>query len=206
MPLESPRGLNAAIARARTLVGDLGRFAEAESVLDRVVAEAGPRAVDHRYLLTQLFYWEGRLDEMRRLVQEGWSASPNRAGNLRSLWQIDSAVMMVDLVQNSVEQAARRRRLMTASGWRAPTSLCCGAVMRTRAGGWTRAWSVGPTTPQSGAPGSGGRAPSIPLTRRAALSRTCLPKGSRAPRCFHFARGSPRVPAAPPRSASRLSS
>ena len=40
VPLESPLGLNAAIARARTLVGDLGRFADAEAVLASVAAEA----------------------------------------------------------------------------------------------------------------------------------------------------------------------
>ena len=43
VPLDSPRGLNAAIARARTLASDLGRFADAEDVLVAVVAEAGPR-------------------------------------------------------------------------------------------------------------------------------------------------------------------
>jgi enediyne biosynthesis protein E4 len=107
VPLVSPWGLNATIARARTLFGDLGRFADAEAVLAFVVACGDPRAVEHRYLLNQLFYWEGRLEEMRRLVQERWSTSPNRAGDLRSLWQIESAVVMVDLIEAALEQAAR---------------------------------------------------------------------------------------------------
>ena len=74
---------------------------------------------------TSFFYWEGRLDEMRRLVQERWSTSPNRVGDLRSLWQIDSAVVMIDLIGAEVERAAQEgRRTTTASGSRVPTSPC----------------------------------------------------------------------------------
>jgi enediyne biosynthesis protein E4 len=108
VPLDSPRGLNAAIARARTLASDLGRFADAEDMLAAVVAHGGPRAIEHRYLLNQLFYWEGRFDEMRRLVQERWSSSPNHVGELRSLWQMDSAVVRIDFIEAAVEQAARK--------------------------------------------------------------------------------------------------
>lgn len=107
-PLESRRGPNAAIARAQTLVDDLGRFAEAEAVLTSAVDRGDSRTVNHRYLLTQLLYWEGRLDEVRRLTQRRWGTSPNRAGDLRSPWQLDSAVVMVDSIQDAVEQAARK--------------------------------------------------------------------------------------------------
>ena len=83
------------------------------------MTDADPRTAQHRYLLTQLFYWEGRLDEMRRLVQERWNTSPNRAGDLRSLWQIDSAVVMVDLDSGcgragGAQGAGRRPRLAGA--------------------------------------------------------------------------------------------
>ncbi len=108
VPLESPLGLNAASARARTLVEDQGRFADAEAVLTAALARLGPRAAELRHLSTQLFYWEGRLDEMRRLLQEGWNTSPDRAGDLRDLWLIDSAVVMVDRIQGAVERAARK--------------------------------------------------------------------------------------------------
>jgi enediyne biosynthesis protein E4 len=108
VPLESPLGPNAAIARARTLVADLGRLADAEVVLARASTYRDPRAAQLRYLLTEVYYWEGRLDEMRRLIQEWWSTSPDRAGDLRRLWQIDSAVVMVDQIGAVVEKAARR--------------------------------------------------------------------------------------------------
>lgn len=108
VPLGSPRGLNAAIARAQTLAADLGRFADAEAVLRAALAKGDARAVPLRYLLTRLLYWEGRLDEMRRLVQERWNTSPNQAGDLRSLWQIDNAVVKVDLIEIDVEKAGRK--------------------------------------------------------------------------------------------------
>jgi len=108
VPLKSPWGPNAAIARARTFVADLGRLADAETVLAPAVGLNDPRAPILRQLLTEIYYWEGRLDEMRRLVQQGWNASNNRAGDLRELWQIDSAVVMVDQIGDLVEAAARK--------------------------------------------------------------------------------------------------
>jgi tetratricopeptide (TPR) repeat protein len=108
VPPESPLAPSAAIARGRTLFHDLGRFADAEAVLAVAVDYADPHAVQRRYLLTELFYLEGRLDEMRRLVQERWNASPNGADDLRRLWQMGNAVAMVDQIQATVEQAARQ--------------------------------------------------------------------------------------------------
>ena len=70
-------------------------------------------------------------------LQERWNSSPNRAGDLRSLWQIDSAVVMVDRFDQSVEQAARKApdddRVWLA---RANLALLRGRFP-TRAGGWT---------------------------------------------------------------------
>ncbi len=137
-----------------------------------------------RYLLTQLFYWEGRLDEMRRLVQERWNTSPNQAGDLRSLWQIDSAVVMVDLIQAAVEQAASKAP-DDDRVWLARANL---ALLRGRlsdAARWLDACLKRRLTiPSSGVPGSGGRAPPIRSTRHAARSRTCPPNGFRPPRCL----------------------
>jgi enediyne biosynthesis protein E4 len=107
VPLASAPGLSAVALSAQTLVTDLGRFADAEALLLDNLAEAGAGAAQLRYLLTQLFYWEGRLDEMRLLLQQGWSTSRDRTGDLRDLWMIDSAVVMIERVQTAVEQAAR---------------------------------------------------------------------------------------------------
>ena len=45
---------------------------------------------------------------MRRLLQDGWNTSPDRAGDLQDLWLIDSAVVMIDPIRTAVEKAARK--------------------------------------------------------------------------------------------------
>ena len=109
VPRESPLGYSATIAHARILYRDLGRFADSEAVLSPVTAQAGPRTAQHRVLLTELLYLEGRSDEMRRLIQEGWNASPNRAGDLRKLWQMGSSVAMVDQIRGPSSRRPTRR-------------------------------------------------------------------------------------------------
>ncbi len=85
---------------------------------------ANPSAARLRYALSQLLYWEGRLDEMRRLSQEGWENSPDRPGDLHDLWRIDNAPPTFEPIQAAVERAGAPPRTTTASGWRAPTSRC----------------------------------------------------------------------------------
>jgi enediyne biosynthesis protein E4 len=106
--LESRLGTNASIARVQTLVGDLGRLADAEAVLNVALAHVGARVPEHRYALNQFLYWEGRYDEMRRLLQEGWNTSGDRAGDLRDLWLTDSAGVMIAPIRTAVEEAARK--------------------------------------------------------------------------------------------------
>jgi tetratricopeptide (TPR) repeat protein len=71
VPLQSQFGVNAALAQAQTLVSDFSRFADAETIITRALSQNGLRAPRLRYLLNQLFYWQGRVDEMRQLLQEG---------------------------------------------------------------------------------------------------------------------------------------
>jgi enediyne biosynthesis protein E4 len=108
VPLTSSFGANAALARAETMVQELGRFAGAEAVIIDALPSVGPREPQLRNLFNQLLFWEGRLDEARRLLQSGWNNSTDRAGNLRSLWVLDGAVLMAERVQSIVEQAAAR--------------------------------------------------------------------------------------------------
>jgi tetratricopeptide (TPR) repeat protein len=112
VPLASPFGADAALSRAQILIEDLGRYAEAEAVLTATLAHAGLRAASEqsraRYTLTQLLYWEGRLDEMRRLLRQGWNTSPDRAGDLRDLWMLDIAVFMIEKIRPAIDRAAAR--------------------------------------------------------------------------------------------------
>ena len=96
----------------RILIEDLGRYAEAEEILTAILSHAGRKAPDGpipaRYTLIQLLYWEGRLGEMRRILQEGWTASPDRAGDLRDLWMLDIAVLMIEKIRTTVDRAAAK--------------------------------------------------------------------------------------------------
>ena len=108
VPLISPFGAKAALARAETMVQDLGRFADAEVVLSDALPIVGSREPQLRNLFNQLLFWEGRVDEARRLLQSGWNSSTNRVGDLRSLWVIDGSVLTIEPIQAVVEQAARK--------------------------------------------------------------------------------------------------
>ncbi len=110
VPLASRWGIEAALARARTLIDDLGEYSKAEAVLRGAMAVAG-RGADLarlRYALSPLLYREGRRDEMRRLFQDGWGTSPDRAGDLLDLWKIDNAPLSFEPIQTVVERAARQ--------------------------------------------------------------------------------------------------
>jgi tetratricopeptide (TPR) repeat protein len=105
IPLASPFGTRAALAQAQTLVGDFGRFAAAEPLLEAARHGERPEARVALYALTQLAFYEGRHDEMRRLLQDGWSHSADPAGDLRDLWRIDGAAVSLDEVRGAVERA-----------------------------------------------------------------------------------------------------
>jgi tetratricopeptide (TPR) repeat protein len=107
VPSESSYGTRAALARAQTLVGDFGRFAATEPLLEAARRGTGPEARVALYALTQLDFYQGRLDEMRRLLEEGWAESPDRAGDLRDHWRIDAAAVSLDEVRAAIERAAR---------------------------------------------------------------------------------------------------
>lgn len=108
VPRGSPRSTPAALARARTLVGDLGRFAEAEAILEATLRERGGLRAEVRHTLGQLYFWEFRRDAMRRLIREGWAEAPRPAAELRDLWLIDDATTVLNEVRTAVEAAARR--------------------------------------------------------------------------------------------------
>lgn len=106
VPMTSPFGAQAALARAQTEVGDFGRYEAAEPLLKSVLQVKGPEARVARQALSQLAFYQGRLDEMRALLEEGWSRSDNRSGDLRDHWRIDSAAISLDEVRAEVERAA----------------------------------------------------------------------------------------------------
>ena len=107
----SPWSVKAGLARARTLVGDLGRFAEAESLLEALVGgppRADPLRDEARHSLAELYFWEGRRDAVRKLLEDGWRNTSGPVGDLRDHWRADSSPTLLEKVRAEVEHAAQR--------------------------------------------------------------------------------------------------
>lgn len=108
VPIDSPSGPMVALMRAQVLVGDLGRFADAEPLLRSALAADGPTGVEARHALFQLLFFQGRTAEMRPLIRNAWSRLPDRAAELRDFWRIDNAQADLDTIRQAIAEAARR--------------------------------------------------------------------------------------------------
>src|SRR5262249_54384918 len=101
--------LKAGLARARTLVGDLGRFAEAEALLEALLqrrAGLDPLRDEVRRTLSELYFWEGRRQDVCRLIEDGWRNTTDPVDALRDHWRADSSPTLVEKVRAEVEHAA----------------------------------------------------------------------------------------------------
>src|SRR5262249_45370071 len=70
VPRRSPLAAARAHAQGRILVRSLGRLRDAELLYRQAARGTGASALEARWSLAELLLWEGRLDEMRRLLQE----------------------------------------------------------------------------------------------------------------------------------------
>src|SRR5262249_26343308 len=98
----------AGLARARTLVGDLGRFRDAEAILEGLLRQGGPARDEVRHTLSELYFWEGRRDAVRRLIEQAGTGAADPVIDLRNHWRVDSSVTLIEQVRREVEQAAQR--------------------------------------------------------------------------------------------------
>jgi tetratricopeptide (TPR) repeat protein len=101
-------GVRASLARARTLVGDLGRFRDAEVILEELLRQGGPARDEVRHTLSELYFWEGRREAMSRLIEQAWGTAADPVLELRDHWRSDSAVTLIEQVRWEVERAAQR--------------------------------------------------------------------------------------------------
>lgn len=101
---DSPFGAKAAALRGTSFINS-GRFAPAEEVLSRALLREGWDAIELREALARLYRFEGRVDDVRRLVQETWEQSSDKAGLLKSLWEHDIQPWPVDGVRAVLAKA-----------------------------------------------------------------------------------------------------
>ena len=91
--------VKAGLARAGTLVGDLGRFGDAETLLESLMRDPGAARDDVRHTLSELYFWEGRRGAMRRLLEQGYRLAADPVLELRDHWRVDNAVTLLEKVR-----------------------------------------------------------------------------------------------------------
>jgi tetratricopeptide (TPR) repeat protein len=97
------------LAQGRLLVRARGRLAEAETCYRAAEQGQSPTAVEARWALAELLLWEGRLGEMRRLLEEIARSHSlrDRIGALREHWRLDGVAVAAEEVQPFLDQASR---------------------------------------------------------------------------------------------------
>ena len=68
----------ARLAAARAMMLERGRFTLAETTLRSAIREKEPAAFEARQMLAWLLLWQGRTDEARPLLEDGWDDAPNQ--------------------------------------------------------------------------------------------------------------------------------
>jgi tetratricopeptide (TPR) repeat protein len=106
VPADSPFAGHAAMLRVRLLL-KRDRFAAAEELLPAALRASGQHAIEARETLVALLKLEGRFDELRTVVQDGWDSYPDRFGLLRQLANLDSInPVPIEKIWPAVEKAA----------------------------------------------------------------------------------------------------
>ncbi len=106
VPTESPFAGHAAMLHVRLLL-KRDRFAAAEERLLVALRASGQHAIEARETLVLLLKLEGRFEELRALVQDGWDSYPDRFGLLRQLANLDSInPVPIEKIWPALEKAA----------------------------------------------------------------------------------------------------
>jgi enediyne biosynthesis protein E4 len=108
IPSRSPFAVRVAVPRAQALIVDRGQFSAAEEILKTAIESRDASAIEARQILARLFFWQGRLREMRRLLQDGWPIAPDRAAALREYWQLDTDPIPTVAIQAALDRAAQK--------------------------------------------------------------------------------------------------
>ena len=119
VPEDSPYAPDAATYRAR-LAFRQDQFAHAEDLLKAGLRGKGGLALEARQALTALYKIEGRFDEAKKLILDGWQSYPDPARQVRELEVLGSTTPVpVAEVRRALEQAERKNPAddRVALGW-----------------------------------------------------------------------------------------
>ncbi|MFI5457798.1 MAG: FG-GAP-like repeat-containing protein [Isosphaerales bacterium] len=94
--------------RRSRLEMDRGRFAECENLLVHAAAIPGPHVAEGRWGLVLLLRLEGRFDEARRWLQDGFDAMTSPVETLRRLYKLDVDPFPIEGVRRALERAGKQ--------------------------------------------------------------------------------------------------
>ena len=105
VPQWSAHFARAAVLLATHLV-NAGRYSPAEEVLLRAVATVpATESQELERTLSRLYRFEGRFEDVRRLLRRSWCRSQDPAGVLREIWLLDNSPMPVESWGLALEKA-----------------------------------------------------------------------------------------------------
>ena len=108
IPARSPFAGRVAVPRAQALILNRGEFSAAEEILNSAIKSRDATAIDARQTLARLFFWQGRLREMRLLLQDGWTRAPDRATALRDYWKLDTDPIPTMAIETALARATEK--------------------------------------------------------------------------------------------------
>ena len=103
----TPAGRAGPACARRTLVGDLGRFSDGEAILVALLRKPGSQRDEVRHTLSELYFWEGRRDTVRRLIEQSWQSAANPMIELRDHWRVETSPILLEKVRVEVDRASR---------------------------------------------------------------------------------------------------
>ncbi len=105
VPRSSPSYARAALLGA-TLLINTGKYAPSERILiEALAAPIGAERYDLERALSRLYRFEGRLDDVRRVLRASWCRSPSPGAVLRELWLLDHSPTPVEAWLRALESA-----------------------------------------------------------------------------------------------------
>jgi enediyne biosynthesis protein E4 len=97
VPASSPFATRAAVGRAGSLL-DAGQFGTAEAILEALPRGTEPDATEVRQTLELVYRFQGRMDDVRRLIIESWKGASDPTAILRRLYVLDKAKYPAEMV------------------------------------------------------------------------------------------------------------
>jgi enediyne biosynthesis protein E4 len=97
VPASSPFAVRAAVGRASSLL-DAGQFEKAEAILEALPRGEDADASEVRQALEPVYRFQGRMDDVRRLIIESWKGAADPSAILRRLFVLDKAKYPAEMV------------------------------------------------------------------------------------------------------------